>query len=120
MTITKQSKEFSKIELYLMTADKGIQSVKNLEDGATLQVIGYLEYDDVNAKSEESHLLSIMGEREDGRQEVWCCQSQTFKDSFYEIAELFGDDAFGIVKISGVSKSDRPYVDCKLSLTAVD
>lgn len=116
MTITKQGKEFSKVELYLMTADKGIKSVKNIEDGTTLQVIGYLEYDDVNAKGEESHLLSIMGEREDGRQEVWCCQSQTFKDSFYEIANLFGEDHFGITKISGVSKSDRPYVDCKLAM----
>lgn len=116
MTITKLGKEFSKVELYLMTADKGIRSVKNVEDGTTLQVIGYLEYDDVNAKGEESHLLSIMGEREDGRQEVWCCQSQTFKDSFYEIANLFGEDHFGITKISGVSKSNRPYVDCKLAM----
>ena len=57
-----------------------------------------------------------MGERDDGRQEVWCCQSQTFKDSFYEIANLFGEDQFGITKISGVSKSDRPYVDCKLAM----
>lgn len=116
MTITKQGKEFSKVELYLMTADKGIKSVKNIEDGTTLQVIGYLEYDDVNAKGEEAHLLSIMGEREDGRQEVWCCQSQSFKDSFYEIANLFGEDHFGITKISGISKSNRPYVDCKLAM----
>lgn len=116
MTITDQSREFSKTEIYKLTKANDTISVKDLPDGAKLLVDGYLTYDDVNGKGEEVHMLSVMGMM-DGVEKpvVWTCQSQTFKQDFGDIWSIFnGEEAFTIVKGSGQSKMGRAFVNCSL------
>ena len=112
MNIIKGSREFNKVEVYKMTQDQGAQSVKDVPDGTVLPVSGYLIYEDVDHKGEPHELLSVLGE--DGT--VWTCQSATFKRSFTQMAELFEDEPFSIKKMSGVTKSDKDYVDCCLAM----
>lgn len=112
MTIIKASREFNKVEVYKMTQDQGAVSVKDVPDGTTLQVSGYLLYEDVDHKGENHELFSVLGE--DGT--VWTCQSATFKRSFMQMAELFEDEPFSIKKRSGVTKANKDYVDCCLAI----
>lgn len=112
MTIIKASREFNKVEVYKMTQDQGAVSVKDVSDGTILSVSGYLLYEDVDHRGETHELLSVLGE--DG--EVWTCQSATFKRSFTQMADLFEDEPFSIMKMSGVSKSNKDYVDCCLAM----
>lgn len=112
MTIIKASREFNKVEVYKMTQDQGAVSVKDVPDGTTLQVSGYLLYEDVDYKGENHELFSVLGE--DGT--VWTCQSAPFKRSFMQMAELFEDEPFSIKKRSGVTKANKDYVDCCLAI----
>lgn len=112
MTIIKASREFNKVEVYKMTQDQGAVSVKDVPDGTTLQVSGYLLYEDVDYKGENHELFSVLGE--DGT--VWTCQSATFKRSFMQMAELFEGEPFSIKKRSGVTKANKDYVDCCLAI----
>lgn len=115
MTILKTSRDFTNVEKYLMTQDPGIMSVKDVPDSTSMDVSGYLLYEDQNAKGETSELLSVIGSV-DGATEVWCCQSATFKRSFDQMFELFEGEPFTIIKTSGVSKGGKNYVDCRLAI----
>lgn len=115
MIITSKSSEsFTKAELYRMTKSPSIVSVKTLADGTTMSPIGWLTFDDEN-NGEVSHMLSIIGVGEDDQEVVWSCQSQTFKDNFMDLWELFKGDNFKIKKLSGKSKAGREYVNCDLA-----
>ena len=115
MTILKTSRDFTNVEKYLMTQDPGIMSVKDVPDSTSMDVSGYLLYEDQNAKGETSELLSVIGSV-DGTTKVWCCQSVTFKRSFDQMFELFEGEPFTIIKTSGVSKGGKNYVDCQLAI----
>lgn len=116
MIITSKSSEsFTKAEIYRMTKSPSIVSVKTVADGTTMSPIGWLTFDDENNKGEVSHMLSIIGVGEDGQEVVWSCQSQTFKDNFMDLWELFKGDNFNIIKLSGQSKAGREYVNCDLA-----
>lgn len=116
MTITTMSSEnFTKSELYRMTKSPSIVSVKTVADGTTMSPIGWLTFDDENNKGEVSHMLSIIGVGEDDQEVVWSCQSQTFKDNFMDLWELFKGDNFKIKKLSGQTKAGREYVICDLA-----
>lgn len=117
MTITTMSSEnFTKAELYRMTKSPSIVSVKAVPDGTTMTPIGWLTFDDENNKGEVSHMLSIIGLGEDDQEVVWSCQSQTFKDNFMDLWELFNGDTFKIEKLSGETKAGREYVNCDLAV----
>lgn len=115
MIITSKSSEsFTKAELYRMTKSPSIVSVKSVADGTTMTPIGWLTFDDEN-KGEVSHMMSIIGVGEDDQEVVWSCQSQTFKDNFMDLWELFKGDNFKIKKLSGQTKAGREYVNCDLA-----
>lgn len=115
MTITEKSNDFTKVELYRMTKSPGIRSVKDLEDGTTIKPRGWLTFDDENAKGETFHMLSIIGGDAFDREIVWSCQSQTFKDNFMDLWNMFDGEPFTLKKISGVTKAGRDYVNCDLA-----
>lgn len=116
MIITSMSKEdFTKVELYRMTKSSAIVSVKSLPDGSTMEPHGWLMFDDENAKGETSHMLSIIGTDFSGQEVVWSCQSQTFKDNFMDLWNMFDGEPFTLKKISGVTKAGRDYVNCDLA-----
>lgn len=119
MKILNASRDFSPKEIYNMTQDKAVISVKNVPTNSILHVNGYVIFQDTNTKGETSEILSLIGTNDDGQIEVWACQSETFKRSFMDIVDIITqshmtiEDGVDIQKLDGESKSGRPYVDCR-------
>ena len=111
INIIVKSKDFDKVEEYLMTKGKDVHSVKDVEDGTSILVDGYIIFTDTNKNGDEIEVMSIITPEK----EVYATQSQTFKESLLDIISIMGVGA-PIVKISGTTKSGRPYVDCKLDI----
>lgn len=109
--INETSRDFTKKEMYLMTASPDMVSMKDVEDGTSLPVLAWCTFTDVKEKTgEEVDLLSIM--TKDGK--VYSCQSATFKIEFNKIADLMEGDSFSVIKFSGVTKAGRDFISCKL------
>ena len=111
INIIVKSKDFDKVEEYLMTKGKDVHSVKDVEDGKSILVDGYIIFTDTNKNGDEIEVMSIITPEK----EVYATQSQTFKESLLDIISIMGAGA-PIVKISGTTKAGRPYVDCKLDI----
>lgn len=119
MKILETSRDFTAKEIYNMTQDKAVISVKNVPSNSILNVNGYVMFEDENKDGETSEILSIIGANADGEVEVWACQSATFKRSFKDIVDIVKqsgmdlDLGIDIQKLDGESKSGRAYVDCR-------
>ena len=119
MDILQTSRDFTAKEIYNMTEDKAVISVKNVPTNSILHVNGYVVFEDINKDGETSDILSIIGANDNGEVEVWACQSESFKRSFLDIVEIIEqsgmkiDDGVDIQKLDGESKSGRAYVDCR-------
>ena len=108
--ITYKSQEFSNLEVYNMTKSHKLNTLKNLENGAELEVAGFMEWEDTNEETgEATELLSLL--TTDGT--TYVTQSETFKRDFYDIVEIF-DHEFPITIEHGVgkSKAGREYHYC--------
>lgn len=108
--ITNKSQEFSNLEVYNMTKSHKLNTLKNLENGAKLEVEGFLEWEDTNEETgEATELMSLI--TTDG--ETYVTQSGTFKRDFFDIVEIF-DHKFPITIEHGVgkSKAGREYHFC--------
>lgn len=119
MEIIETSRDFTAKEIYNMTQDKAVISVKNVPTDSILHANGYVLFEDTNKDGETSEILSIIGANADGEVEVWACQSATFKRSFMDIVDIVKqsgmnlEDGIDIQKLDGESKSGRAYVDCR-------
>lgn len=113
--INETSKDFTEVEEYLMTLDKNITSIKDVEDKTVIPVEGYLTFTDEKDSGEDVEILSIITPNK----EVFSCQSATFKRSFHDIANILHDKPFSVIKLSGTSKAGRPYIDCALDVKSV-
>lgn len=114
-TINTQSKDFTEVEQYLMTLDRGIKSLKKVEDNTSIPVAGYLTFTDEKNNGDTVDILSII--TPDNK--VFSCQSATFKESFDNICNIMHGKQFSIIKISGTSKAGRPFIDCTLDVKSV-
>lgn len=117
MTITNTSRELTSVERYIMTMDPEIKTIKELEDGTNLNVIAWLQFEDTDSKTGATNYITTIL-TDDGS--VYAIQSKTFIESFMTIWEMFKDVAptVSIIKISGVSKGGRDYVNCTLNKSA--
>lgn len=115
ITINTQSKDFTEVEEYLMTLDRGIESLKDVEDNTPISVAGYLTFTDEKENGDTVDILSII--TPDNK--VYCCQSSTFKRSFDNIINIMHGKPFSIIKISGTTKNGRSYIDCELDINSV-
>lgn len=115
MQIYENSREFSKVEIYLMTSSPDVESLKNVSDETSIPIDGYILFKDKDQNDEETDILSIITPDK----KVYACQSQTFKRSFIEIFELMDGEAFSIIKKSGVSKGGRDYINCVLDVNSL-
>lgn len=120
MKILQTSRDFSAKEIYRMTEDRSVVSVKDVADHTILNVNGFLMFEDTNANGDTSEILAIMGADENGEIIVWACQSATFKRSFMNIVDINAKsgidielEPIAIEKLSGKTKADRDYVDCR-------
>ena len=108
--ITNKSQEFSNLEVYNMTKSHKLNTLKNLEDGAKLEVEGFMEWEDTNEETGEStELMSLL--TTDGM--AYVTQSDTFKLDFFDIVEIL-EHKFPITIEHGVgkSKAGREYHYC--------
>lgn len=112
--ITEKSREFTPVEVYLMTKDAGITSVKDIDDMENIPVSGWLTFTDEKDNGEIAEILSII--TPDNK--VCSTQSKTFKTSFFDIASIMDSD-FAIIKVSGTTKAGRPYVNCILDTESI-
>lgn len=115
ITINTQSKDFTEVEQYLMTLDRGIKSLKDVEDNTSISVAGYLTFTDEKENGDNVDILSIITPDN----EVFSCQSDTFKRSFDNITNIMHGKQFAIIKVSGTTKSGRSYINCALDVNSV-
>lgn len=111
--IKEKSRDFDKVEIYLMTSAPDIPSIKDIEDGTKIDVDGYIIFNDIKVRDgeeETSTILSIITPNK----EVYSCQSKTFRESFIQIYELMDGEPFAVKKISGKTKNNRDYINCTL------
>ena len=106
----KSNPSITKRDIYKMTQDANVKSMKDIEADSIIDVQQYIYYEDENVRGEIAHILAIMSESG----EVWSTTSKTFQRSFDTIAELMEDESFSIKKKEGISKVGRSYVDCSL------
>lgn len=108
---TMGNNELSKKEMYKLCLSDTTTSIKNVADGTQLAVSNYCEYEDVDSKGSTQHLLSL--KTDSG---YFATNSETFIRNFLKIADLFEDEGIiNIVKVSGVTKSDKPFVNVTLA-----
>lgn len=115
ITINSQSKDFTEVEQYLMTLDRGIISLKDVEDNTSIPVAGYLTFTDEKDNGDIIDILSIITPDK----QVFSCQSATFKRSFDNITSIMHDKQFSVIKVGGTTKNGRPYIDCALDVKSV-
>lgn len=111
--IKEKSRDFDKVEIYLMTSAPDIIPIKDVEDNTKIEVAGYIIFDDVKVRDgveEISTILSLITPNK----EVYSCQSRTFRESFMQIFKLMDGDPFAVKKISGKTKNNRDYINCTL------
>lgn len=111
--IKEMSREFTKVEKYLMTIAPDIEPLKNIDDGESIPVDGYLIFDDIKDNGEVQEIVSIITPEK----KVYSGQSTTFKRSFKDIENVMEGEKFSIVKISGKTKAGRDYINCTLDVS---
>lgn len=111
----EKSREFSKVEMYLMTLSPAIVSAKELEDGEKITVDGYLIFEDVKDSGEAVEIMSIITPEK----KVYSCQSATFKRSILDISAIMDGNTFTVIKTSGETKSGRAYINCELDIESL-
>ena len=115
MKILETSRELNKKEEYLLTLNRNMKSVKDIEDGTHIHVTAYALYEDTNSRGEDVEVLTILTPDK----EVFCTQSATFKRSFKDMWNMMDGAEFTIIKVSGVTKAGRPYVDCTIDTDTI-
>ena len=111
ITIKSMSRNFNEVEQYLMTISPAITSLKDVEDGTSIEVAGVLYFEDTKETTGEVvEVMSII--TPDNK--VYSCQSATFKRSVNDIATIMGDKPFSIIKTSGKTKAGRDFINCVL------
>ena len=115
INIKEMSREFDEVEQYLMTVSPNITSMKDVEDGNKITVNGTLVFEDIKDNGDTVEVLSIITPDN----EVYSCQSATFKRSIKDIANIMKGKEFTVIKKSGTTKAGRGYIDCYLDVASV-
>ena len=112
--ITRESREFNKVEKYLMTVAQGITSLKDVPDGTSITVSGIIEFNDVKETTGEvSEIVSIITPDK----KVYSAQSKTVKRSLSDIEKIMDGEQFAIIKTSGLTKAGRTFINVELDTT---
>lgn len=116
INIKEMSREFDKVEQYLMTVSPAMVSMKDVEDATKITVAGTLLFEDTKEQTGETvEVLSIITPDK----QVYSCQSATFKRSLKDIANIMDGQEFTIIKTSGKTKAGRDYIDCQLDIASI-
>lgn len=114
ITITDQSREFTPVEMYLMTTAPSVIVMKNVPDGTEIDVDGYLEFhDDGDGKKDEADVMTII----DADCNCYAFQSATLKRTIHDIWNLYKGAPFTIIKTSGISKKrGKEFINATLKV----
>lgn len=115
ITINTKSREFNKVEEYLLTIAPSMKTVKDIPDGTSLSVNGVLEFTDTKDNGESAEVLSFITDDN----EVYACQSATFKRSLKDIMKIMDGGKFSIIKTSGKTKAGRDFINCELDVSKI-
>lgn len=109
--IRKSDEEMTKKDIFMMTKNQKIRTVKSLENGAKIAVVHWVEFSDVNnSTGEVVKILSMMDETGD----CFATNSKSFKDMFFDIVDIMEGEDFTIEKLGGKTKAGRDFVTCGL------
>ena len=111
--IKEMSREFTKVEKYLMTIAPNIEPLKNIEDGESIQIDGFLIFDNIKDNGDAHEIVSVITPDK----KVYSGQSATFRQSLKDIESVMDGEKFSIVKISGKTKAGRDYINCTLDVS---
>ena len=111
--IKEMSREFTKVEKYLMTTAPDIEPLKNIDDDESIQIDGFLIFDDIKDNGDVQEIVSIITPDK----KVYSGQSATFKKSLKDIESVMDGEKFSIIKISGKTKVGRDYINCILDVS---
>lgn len=114
--IKNMSREFDEVSQYLMTVAPSIKSMKDVADGTKITVSGTIEFIDTKDGKEPVEVMSIITPDN----EVYSCQSATFKRSLKDIENIMHGKQFTIIKTSGTTKAGRPYINCTLDVESLN
>lgn len=115
MKVLKASKELTKIEQYMLTVDKGGESMKDVPDGESIPVAVWCSYEDEREDGSIVEITAIM----DTSGKVYAFQSVTFRKSLEKIHDVFGGEPYAIIKESGKTRAGRDFIDCRLDYNSV-
>lgn len=110
--ITSKSREFTRVEEYLMTQSPAIVSMKDVPDNTSIEVSGFIEFTETKDDGSETNIISVLSTD----MKCYSAQSATFKRSLLDIHDLFEDRTYAIIKTSGVTKAGRDYINCELDV----
>ena len=110
MEIIKQSKEFTKKEIYNLTRSPEIRKLSDYE-GVVIPVEGFLIFTDTNTEGNETEIMSILST--DGT--VYASNSSTAQREMMFIADLMDGEDYAIKVIRGKSNSGRVYTTVALA-----
>lgn len=117
MEVINKSRDFNMVEKYLLTAGNQNTSIKDVPDNTSIPVDGWMIWSDDNPKTHQpQELLSIITPDK----HVYVTNSKTFKDSLMNIHDCMEGNPYSIIKISGVSKNGKDYVNCDLDIDSVN
>lgn len=117
ISIKEQTKEFNKVERYLLTVSQNMEMINKLDDGFKIPVAGYMVFEDIDDNTgETSEIMSII--TPDNK--IYACQSDTFKRAVRDIQNIMEGQTYTIIKTSGTTKNGRTYINCMLDVESVD
>lgn len=109
--LRKSDDEMNKKDVFMLTKNQKIRTVKSLENGAKISVVHWIVFSDVNsATGKEVEILSMMDENG----EVFATNSESFKEMFFDIVDIMDGEDFTIEKLGGITKAGRDFVTCGL------
>lgn len=111
--IKEMSREFTKLEKYLMTTAPDIEPLKNIDDGQSIKVDGFIIFNDIKDNGDVQEVMSIITPDK----KVYSGQSATFRQSLKDIESVMDGEKFSIIKISGKTKAGRDYINCILDVS---
>lgn len=110
MNIINTSHEnMSKVDVYRLTKSPAVMKMSNVPDDEEITVSKWCTYEEADAKNPET-INTILAIADDVTGCCYATNSETFRRSFGEITDIFGNDGFTISVMHGVSKNDRDFI----------
>ena len=109
--LSNPEEEVDKRTKYLMTKNPAITSIKEVADNTQLDITHFCDFTDVDKDGNTVVIESYM----DTNGNVYATQSETFKECFSDIRDIFYGEDISIIKKSGKTKAGRDYVFCTLA-----